>query len=60
VHKNWYSALLIFLVIALYGRFFFKKREILEFAINKEGNFDIKNREITIICENTPYFKKNL
>jgi hypothetical protein len=28
------------------GDFFhFKKREILEFAINKEGKSDIKNRE---------------
>jgi hypothetical protein len=38
----------------------FKKREILEFAINKEGSYDIKNREISLFCENTPYFKKNL
>jgi hypothetical protein len=29
-----------------------------EFAINKEGTSDIKNREISLICENTPYFKK--
>jgi hypothetical protein len=28
---------------------FFKKREILEFAINKEGNSDIKTREISLI-----------
>jgi hypothetical protein len=42
------------------GRFFFRKREILEFSINKEGSSDIKNREISLICENTPYFKKNL
>jgi hypothetical protein len=34
-------------------------REILEFAINKEGSSDIKNREISFICENT-HFKKNL
>jgi hypothetical protein len=42
------------------GRFFFKKREILAFAINKEESFDIKKREISLISENTPYFKKNL
>jgi hypothetical protein len=42
------------------GDFSSKKREILEFAINKEGNSDIKNREISLICENTPYFQKNL
>jgi hypothetical protein len=40
------------------GDFFFKKREILEFAINKEGSSDIKRRQISLICENTPYFKK--
>jgi hypothetical protein len=40
--------------------FFFKKREILEFAINKEESSEIKNREISLICENTPYLKKNL
>jgi hypothetical protein len=33
---------------------FFKTREILEVAINKEGISDIKNREISLICENTP------
>jgi hypothetical protein len=33
---------------------------------SKEGDFRIcnkqrsKNREISLICENTPYFKKNL
>jgi hypothetical protein len=37
-----------------------KKREILEFAINKEESSDIKKREISLICGNTPYFKKNL
>jgi hypothetical protein len=37
---------------------FSSKREILEFAINNEGSSDIKNREIFLICENTPYFKK--
>jgi hypothetical protein len=37
-----------------------KKREILEFAIKKEGSSDIKRREISLFCENTPYFKKNL
>jgi hypothetical protein len=42
------------------GRFFFKKSEILEFAINKEESSDIKKREISLICENTPNFKKNL
>jgi hypothetical protein len=36
---------------------FFKKREILEFAIMKEESFDIKKREISLICESTPYFK---
>jgi hypothetical protein len=35
----------------------FKKREILEFAI-KKGSSDIKNREISLVCENTPYFKQ--
>jgi hypothetical protein len=35
-------------------------REILEFAINKEESSDIKNRETSLIYENTPYFKKNL
>jgi hypothetical protein len=42
------------------GDFFFKKREILEFAMNKEESSDIKKRKISLICENTPYFKKNL
>jgi hypothetical protein len=28
------------------------------FRINKEGSSDIKNREFSLICENTPYFKK--
>jgi hypothetical protein len=39
---------------------YFKKREILEFAKDKEGSSDFKNREISLICENTAYFKKNL
>jgi hypothetical protein len=39
---------------------FIQKDGDLEFAINKEGRFDIKKREISLICENTPYFKKNL
>jgi hypothetical protein len=38
------------------GDFFFKKREILEFAINKEENSNIKKREISLIWD----FKKNL
>jgi hypothetical protein len=43
------------------GRFFcLKKREILEFAINKEESSDINKREISLVCENNPYFKKNL
>jgi hypothetical protein len=29
--------------------FFFKKREISEFAINKEESSDIENREISLI-----------
>jgi hypothetical protein len=37
---------------------FSSKREILEFAINKEGSSYIKNRFIFLSCENTPYFKK--
>jgi hypothetical protein len=40
--------------------FFIKKWEILEFAINKEESADTKNREISSICRNTHYFKKNL
>jgi hypothetical protein len=39
---------------------FSSKREILEFAMNKEGSSDIKNREITLVCENSLYFMKNL
>jgi hypothetical protein len=39
---------------------FFKRREILEFAINKEGSSDTKRREIFLICENTPYFRIKL
>jgi hypothetical protein len=39
---------------------FSSKREILEFAINKEESSDINKREISLFCENTPYFKKNL
>jgi hypothetical protein len=39
---------------------FLQKREILEFAINKEGSSNNKKREISLICENTPHFKKNL
>jgi hypothetical protein len=42
------------------GDFSSKRGEFLEFAIDKEGNSDIKSREISLICENTPYFKKNL
>jgi hypothetical protein len=42
------------------GEIFFKKREFKDFAINKEESSDIKKREISLICENTPYFKKNL
>jgi hypothetical protein len=37
-----------------------KRGGILEFAINKEGSSDIKSIGISLICENTPYFKKNL
>jgi hypothetical protein len=42
------------------GDFFFKKREILEFAINKEESSDIKKGEISLIWKNTPYFKKKI
>jgi hypothetical protein len=42
------------------GDFSSKRGRFLEFTINKEGSSDIKNREISLICENTPYFKKNL
>jgi hypothetical protein len=38
----------------------FKKREILEFGINKEESSYIQKREISLICENTPNFKKSL
>jgi hypothetical protein len=37
-----------------------KRGLFLEFAINKEGSSDIKNTEISLVCENAPYFKKNL
>jgi hypothetical protein len=40
------------------GDFFFKKREILEFAMNKEESFDIKKRKISLICENTLILRK--
>jgi hypothetical protein len=36
------------------GDFFFKKREILEFALNKEDSSDNKKGEIFLICKNTP------
>lgn len=39
---------------------FSSKREILEFAINKEGSCDIKNREISLICENTSQIFENM
>jgi hypothetical protein len=37
-----------------------EEREILEVAINKEESPDIKKSVISLVCENTPYFKKNL
>jgi hypothetical protein len=42
------------------GRFYSNKREILEFAKTKRRKFWHQIREISFICENTSYSKKNL
>jgi hypothetical protein len=39
---------------------FLQKEGDIRICNKKERSSDIKNREISLICENTPYFKKNL